>query len=69
MGKHGLGTRPRPSGSPVLQPQLSTRPPFSFPCPRQEFDRKKVDELLNIAASCRRVTTHRTTLQKRAIRE
>ena len=33
----------------------------------KEFDRKKKDELLNMAQSCRRICTHRTSLQRLAV--
>lgn len=33
----------------------------------QEFDRSNTDELINVAQSCRRIATHRASLQQRAI--
>ncbi len=34
---------------------------------RQEFDRSDTDELINVAQACRRIATHRASLQQRAI--
>lgn len=33
----------------------------------QEFDRSNTDELINVAQACRRIATHRATLQAQAI--
>lgn len=43
--------------------------PIFLTASSQEFDRKNADELINVAASCRRIATHRATLQQRAIRK
>ena len=57
-------------------PRATRHPcPPSAPTPNarlphlQEFDRRKKDEMLNLAQSCRRIATHRATLEKKAIRQ